>query len=100
MVRSSVQTSGRGMVAATSIHSNSKTLIKPGLSQALRQAYCRNQWRLDRSCTFICRRRLMMTRKNNTGASDDVEPALNSGTFLIGDELPVRRLGFGAMRLT
>ncbi len=41
-----------------------------------------------------------MTRKNNTGASDDVEPALNSGTFLIGDELPVRRLGFGAMRLT
>src|SRR5256712_12887959 len=29
-----------------------------------------------------------------------VLPAKQSGTFLIGGDLPVRRLGFGAMRLT
>jgi pyridoxine 4-dehydrogenase len=37
---------------------------------------------------------------NRTGAVDNLRPALNSGTFLIGGDLPVRRLGFGAMRLT
>jgi len=31
---------------------------------------------------------------------DNNRPALDSGTFLIGGDLPVRRLGFGAMRLT
>jgi pyridoxine 4-dehydrogenase len=33
-------------------------------------------------------------------AHDNIRPALNSDTFLIGGDLPVRRLGFGAMRLT
>jgi len=45
-----------------------------------------------------------MTRKstslNDPGARDHNPPALNSGTFPIGGDLPVRRLGFGAMRLT
>jgi len=30
----------------------------------------------------------------------DPQPATRSGTFAIGGDLPVRRLGFGAMRLT
>src|SRR5438445_5017561 len=30
----------------------------------------------------------------------DPQPATRSGTFAIGGNLPVRRLGFGAMRLT
>lgn len=34
-----------------------------------------------------------------TAASDAV-PAAHSGTFLLGGDLPVHRLGFGAMRLT
>ena len=28
------------------------------------------------------------------------QPAANSGTFIIGEDLPVHRLGFGAMRVT
>jgi len=32
--------------------------------------------------------------------STDYQPAAKSGTFLIGGDLPVHRLGFGAMRLT
>ena len=32
--------------------------------------------------------------------TDDLRPALRSGTFLIGGDLPVHRLGFGAMRIT
>jgi aryl-alcohol dehydrogenase-like predicted oxidoreductase len=36
--------------------------------------------------------------KREAGRSD--LPAASSGTFRIGSELPVRRLGFGAMRLT
>jgi pyridoxine 4-dehydrogenase len=32
--------------------------------------------------------------------TDDERPAAASGTFLIGGDLPVTRLGFGAMRLT
>jgi pyridoxine 4-dehydrogenase len=34
----------------------------------------------------------------NAGVDD--RPAANSGTFLLGGDLPVHRLGFGAMRLT
>src|SRR5256884_4208568 len=30
----------------------------------------------------------------------DTRPAARSGTFLLGGDLPVHRLGFGAMRLT
>ena len=30
----------------------------------------------------------------------DAHPAARSGTFLLGGDLPVHRLGFGAMRLT
>ena len=30
----------------------------------------------------------------------DARPAARSGTFLLGGDLPVHRLGFGAMRLT
>ena len=45
-----------------------------------------------------------MTRKsaslNDTGPRDNIRAALSSGTFLIGGDLPVRRLRFGAMRLT
>jgi pyridoxine 4-dehydrogenase len=37
---------------------------------------------------------------NDTGGRTSGEPAVNSGTFRIGGDLPVRRLGFGAMRLT
>jgi len=33
-------------------------------------------------------------------AGVDARPAARSGTFLLGGELPVHRLGFGAMRLT
>src|SRR5690349_13017570 len=32
--------------------------------------------------------------------ADDNRPAVQSGTFAIGGELPVNRLGFGAMRIT
>lgn len=32
--------------------------------------------------------------------ADDNRPAVQSGTFAIGGELPVHRLGFGAMRIT
>src|SRR6266516_3696407 len=35
-------------------------------------------------------------RRNQT----DLQPATRSGTFAIGADLPVHRLGFGAMRLT
>lgn len=40
------------------------------------------------------------TSLNDTGRTDNNRPALGSGTFLIGGDLPVARLGFGAMRLT
>ncbi len=30
----------------------------------------------------------------------DAQPAAASGTFAIGGDLPVHRLGYGAMRLT
>jgi pyridoxine 4-dehydrogenase len=33
-------------------------------------------------------------------AAADALPGAQSGTFLLGGDLPVRRLGFGAMRLT
>ena len=33
-------------------------------------------------------------------AGVDVRPAARSGTFVLGGDLPVYRLGFGAMRLT
>jgi len=33
-------------------------------------------------------------------AGVDARPAARSGTFLVGGDLPVHRLGFGAMRLT
>src|SRR5438132_14253466 len=33
-------------------------------------------------------------------AGVDARPAARSGTFLLGGDLPVHRLGFGAMRLT
>jgi aryl-alcohol dehydrogenase-like predicted oxidoreductase len=32
--------------------------------------------------------------------ADDTRPAQQSGTFTIGGDLPVHRLGFGAMRIT
>ena len=32
--------------------------------------------------------------------ADDLRPAARSGTFTIGGDLPVHRLGFGAMRIT
>ena len=32
--------------------------------------------------------------------ADDTRPAVQSGTFTIGGDLPVHRLGFGAMRIT
>ena len=32
--------------------------------------------------------------------ADDTRPAVHSGTFAIGGDLPVHRLGFGAMRIT
>ncbi|HEX2778363.1 MAG TPA: aldo/keto reductase [Gemmatimonadaceae bacterium] len=35
-----------------------------------------------------------------TTSSPDTRPALQSGTFTIGGDLPVHRLGFGAMRIT
>ena len=37
---------------------------------------------------------------SNSETFDHNRPALAGGTFLIGGDLPVRRLGFGAMRLT
>lgn len=40
------------------------------------------------------------TSFNNHEEFDHNQPALASGTFLIGGDLPVRRLGFGAMRVT
>ena len=40
------------------------------------------------------------TSPEGIGADDNSQPAFNGGTFLIGGDLPVRRLGFGAMRLT
>jgi len=39
------------------------------------------------------------TRPGDT-AGVDARPAAGSGTFLLGGDLPVHRLGFGAMRLT
>jgi len=39
------------------------------------------------------------TRPGDT-AGVDARPAARSGTFLLGGDLPVHRLGFGAMRLT
>jgi pyridoxine 4-dehydrogenase len=45
-----------------------------------------------------------MTRQfgspNDSGSRDPLRPAFDSGVFTIGDDLQVRRLGFGAMRLT
>ena len=45
-----------------------------------------------------------MTPSVSTQCADDAgvdtRPATRSGTFLLGGELPVHRLGFGAMRLT
>src|SRR5271154_4050835 len=38
--------------------------------------------------------------KSATAKENDERPAVKSGTFLIGKELPVHRLGFGAMRIT
>jgi len=32
--------------------------------------------------------------------ADKLSPAAKAGTFRIGDDLPVHRLGFGAMRIT
>jgi aryl-alcohol dehydrogenase-like predicted oxidoreductase len=40
------------------------------------------------------------TSQNRTKERDTDGPSLDSGTFLIGGDLPIRRLGFGAMRLT
>jgi aryl-alcohol dehydrogenase-like predicted oxidoreductase len=34
------------------------------------------------------------------GTQNSAKPALHSGTFNIGGDLPVHRLGFGSMRLT
>jgi pyridoxine 4-dehydrogenase len=38
--------------------------------------------------------------KSATAKENDERPAAKSGTFLIGKDLPVHRLGFGAMRIT
>ena len=35
-----------------------------------------------------------------TGTQNSAKPAIHSGTFNIGGDLPVHRLGFGSMRLT
>src|SRR5216684_7564378 len=40
------------------------------------------------------------TVPNTATATPDALPAAHSGTFLLGGDLPVHRLGFGAMRLT
>jgi pyridoxine 4-dehydrogenase len=39
-------------------------------------------------------------KANQRAGMIDPQPATRSGTFAIGGDLPVRRLGFGAMRLT
>ena len=41
-----------------------------------------------------------MNPTSKTAAPRDGQPAAASGTFVIGGDLPVRRLGFGSMRLT
>jgi pyridoxine 4-dehydrogenase len=41
-----------------------------------------------------------MTPTNPTQQPGDSKPAAKSGTFRVGGELPVHRLGFGAMRLS
>lgn len=37
---------------------------------------------------------------NTATTTADARPAEASGTFLIGGDIPVRRLGFGTMQLT
>src|SRR5205823_8351699 len=48
------------------------------------------------------RRGAVIQRAPNSapGTVQDVRPAARSGTFAIGGDLPVHRLGFGAMRIT
>jgi pyridoxine 4-dehydrogenase len=41
-----------------------------------------------------------MTTASQVSRPADTRPAARSGTFVIGDDLPVHRLGFGTMRLT
>ena len=45
-----------------------------------------------------------MTTTTSSGASRAVgpnaSPGTQSGTFVVGGDLPVHRLGFGAMRIT
>src|SRR4051812_15410457 len=48
-----------------------------------------------------CRRLGRATTRKGTMASVSLDhPAVESGTFTIGHDLPVVRLGYGAMRLT
>jgi pyridoxine 4-dehydrogenase len=41
-----------------------------------------------------------MTIASSMSNTTDPAPATRSGTFVIGGDLPVHRLGFGAMRIT
>ncbi len=43
---------------------------------------------------------MSVTSTPTSGAATQTRPALESGTFSIGGDLPVHRLGFGAMQLT
>jgi pyridoxine 4-dehydrogenase len=43
---------------------------------------------------------MSVTSTPTSGAATKARPALESGTFSIGGDLPVHRLGFGAMQLT
>ncbi|MEA2504747.1 MAG: pyridoxine 4-dehydrogenase [Actinomycetota bacterium] len=38
--------------------------------------------------------------RDDTMQTDTMQPAKSSGTFKIGGDLPVVRLGYGAMRIT
>jgi pyridoxine 4-dehydrogenase len=44
--------------------------------------------------------RTTSTSDRAAAGPDDLSPAARSGTFVLGGDLPVHRLGFGAMRLT
>jgi aryl-alcohol dehydrogenase-like predicted oxidoreductase len=53
---------------------------------------------LSRPAAFV--KELFMNPTEQTSVRPEQRPAAASGTFVIGGDLPVHRLGFGAMRLT
>ena len=51
------------------------------------------------TCQFLVTRRWVGDAVTMTSTTHTSQPAGASGTFLLGGDLPVARLGFGAMRL-